>query len=258
MSGIGQICHFYLDILIIIFGCVWHHWGIKPVAPNTLNPGSFIAERSVHLWATICLLDRHSFYRDNTLRQRQNGRHFAANIFKYIFFNESLQILIQISLKFVTKGPINSIQHWFREWLDADQVTSHYLNQWWLVYLCIYMHHLALMSLYEIVIQILKCVVLVWKKDVSRISQICTCHYISALKHAQNCNLNCNLWSQIRAAGSPIAWAHTQKWSLKLPGSLGDSQLPLGTCLWLGNVCSMPQIWQGTKKDEESTPPEQW
>ena len=25
-------------------------------------------------------------------------------------------------------------QHWFRKWLGADQATSHYLNQWWLVY----------------------------------------------------------------------------------------------------------------------------
>ena len=25
-------------------------------------------------------------------------------------------------------------QHWFRQWLGAEQATSHYLNQWWLVY----------------------------------------------------------------------------------------------------------------------------
>ena len=29
-------------------------------------------------------------------------------------------------------------QHWFREWLGAVQATSHYLNQWWLVYRRIY------------------------------------------------------------------------------------------------------------------------
>ena len=29
-------------------------------------------------------------------------------------------------------------QHWFRWWLGADQATSHYLNQWWLVYWHIY------------------------------------------------------------------------------------------------------------------------
>ena len=28
--------------------------------------------------------------------------------------------------------------HWFREWLGTVQATNHYLNQWWLVYLHIY------------------------------------------------------------------------------------------------------------------------
>ena len=29
-------------------------------------------------------------------------------------------------------------RHWLRYWLGTVQVTSHYLNQWWLVYWCIY------------------------------------------------------------------------------------------------------------------------
>ena len=45
----------------------------------------------------------------NTLRPRQNGRHFADDIFKRIFLNENVWIPIKISLKFVPKGPINSI-----------------------------------------------------------------------------------------------------------------------------------------------------
>ena len=45
----------------------------------------------------------------NTLRLRQNGRHFIDNIFKCIFFNENVWIPIKISLKFVPKGPINNI-----------------------------------------------------------------------------------------------------------------------------------------------------
>ena len=45
----------------------------------------------------------------NTLRPRQNGRHFADDIFKRIFVNENILILIKISLKFVPKGAINSI-----------------------------------------------------------------------------------------------------------------------------------------------------
>ena len=37
----------------------------------------------------------------NSLRPRQNGRRFADDTFKRIFFNENLRILIKISLKFV-------------------------------------------------------------------------------------------------------------------------------------------------------------
>ena len=45
----------------------------------------------------------------NSLRLRQNGRHFADDIFKWIFLNENVWIPIKISLKFVPHGPINNI-----------------------------------------------------------------------------------------------------------------------------------------------------
>ena len=45
----------------------------------------------------------------NTLRLRQNVRHFAGDIFKCIFLNENVLILIQDWLKFVPKGPIDNI-----------------------------------------------------------------------------------------------------------------------------------------------------
>ena len=45
----------------------------------------------------------------NTLRPRQNGRHFPDDIFKWIFLNENVWISIYISLKFVPRGPINNI-----------------------------------------------------------------------------------------------------------------------------------------------------
>ena len=41
----------------------------------------------------------------NTLRPRQNGRHFS----KCIFLNENVWIVIKISMKFVLKSPINNI-----------------------------------------------------------------------------------------------------------------------------------------------------
>ena len=40
----------------------------------------------------------------------QDGRLFADDIFRCIFVNENFCILIQISLKFIRKGPINNVQ----------------------------------------------------------------------------------------------------------------------------------------------------
>ena len=45
----------------------------------------------------------------NTLRPRQNGRHFADDTFNRIFVNENVRFSIEFSLKFVSKGPINNI-----------------------------------------------------------------------------------------------------------------------------------------------------
>ena len=47
--------------------------------------------------------------RVNTLRPRQNGRHFADETFIRIFMNENVRISINISLRFVPKGLINNI-----------------------------------------------------------------------------------------------------------------------------------------------------
>ena len=59
----------------------------------------------------------------NSLRPRQDGRHFPDDTFKRIFLNENVRISIKISLKFVPKGPINNnpalvqIMAW-RRWGD--------------------------------------------------------------------------------------------------------------------------------------------
>ena len=46
----------------------------------------------------------------------------------WLKFHWSLFIWVQLTI----------FQHWFRWWLGADQATSHYLNQWWVVYWRIY------------------------------------------------------------------------------------------------------------------------
>ena len=45
----------------------------------------------------------------NTLRPRQNGRHFADDTSKYMVLNENVCISIEISLKFIPKGSMNKL-----------------------------------------------------------------------------------------------------------------------------------------------------
>ena len=72
----------------------------------------------------------------NTLRPRQNGRHFADATFKRIFLNENIRILIKISPKFIPKVPINNIPAFVQ--IMAWHRPGHYLNQWWFLYWRIY------------------------------------------------------------------------------------------------------------------------
>ena len=78
----------------------------------------------------------------NTLRPRQNGRHFTYNIFKCIFLHENVLISIKISLKFVSKGPIDNIPasgqimawRWHicitrPQWVNYDGISEHNINR---------------------------------------------------------------------------------------------------------------------------------
>ena len=76
----------------------------------------------------------------NTLRPRQNGRHFADNIFKCIFLNENAWISLKISLKFVPKVQINNIpalvqiMAWRR---SGDKPLSEPMNVSLLTHICV-------------------------------------------------------------------------------------------------------------------------
>ena len=59
------------------------------------------------LWAPCLLCSTKPVF--NTLRPRQDDRQFADDIFKCIFMNENVRIVIKISLYFVPKGRINNI-----------------------------------------------------------------------------------------------------------------------------------------------------
>ena len=67
-------------------------------------------------WWHFCLLtwkiDIHDYI--NTLKPRQNGRHFLDDTLKCISLNENVRISIKISPNFVPKGPINNIPALFQ------------------------------------------------------------------------------------------------------------------------------------------------
>ena len=78
------------------------------------------------------------------------GRDKSAPISQMTFSNAFSWMSLKISLKFIAKVPINNIPALVQivAWIGTDQVTSHYQNEWWLDYWCIY----ASLSLNELII----------------------------------------------------------------------------------------------------------
>ena len=76
----------------------------------------------------------------NTLRPIQNHLQFADDTFKPIFLNENIIISIEVSLKFVPKGPINNIpalvqiMAWRRQ---GDKPLSEPIMVWLPTHICL-------------------------------------------------------------------------------------------------------------------------
>ena len=100
------LLHARIPFLYCIFKVSKAHPGSKPVLPTWHNYWIFTSYR---FRERMKLYQLHHFL-FNTLRPRQNGRHFADDTFKCIFMNENVRISINISLKFVPTGLINNIQ----------------------------------------------------------------------------------------------------------------------------------------------------
>ena len=97
----------------------------------------------------------------NTLRPRQNQRHFADDIFKSIFLNENARISLKISLKFVPKVRINNtpalvqIMAWRR---PGDKALSEPMMVNLLTHICVtrpqWVKHLVYMPIGHMVLKI--------------------------------------------------------------------------------------------------------
>ena len=67
------------------------------------------------------------------MRPEQNGHHFADGIFKCIFLKETCLFGLKFHWNLSPMVYLSICQLWFRWWLGANQATSQYLNQWWLM-----------------------------------------------------------------------------------------------------------------------------
>ena len=89
----------YVEWVIIWSYCLhWYQFEISHLSVHAMIISTF----TVKLTSDRVLLF-------NSLRPRQNGRNFADDTFNRIFVNENVRISVEISLKFVPKGPINDI-----------------------------------------------------------------------------------------------------------------------------------------------------
>ena len=67
------------------------------------------------------------------------GRDKMAATFKTMFSNtfswmKIYEFRLRFHWSFFLMVQLTIFQHWFRQWLGADQATSHHLSQWWIVY----------------------------------------------------------------------------------------------------------------------------
>ena len=75
----------------------------------------------------------------NTLKPRQNGRHFVDDTFKRIFLKENVRISTKISLNFVPKSPIDNIPALFQimAWRPGDKPLSEAMIVSLLTHICV-------------------------------------------------------------------------------------------------------------------------
>ena len=104
-NGFMTLLHYAIDLLLMPSSatkdCNWLYLVFSDTRAMSIHMPSNQYRQSVKMVIISSCL--------NTLRPRQNGRHFADGIFKCIFLNENVWIPLKISLTFVPKGPINNI-----------------------------------------------------------------------------------------------------------------------------------------------------
>ena len=99
--------------IVVNYGISQHNCvGEKPLTYSRIWTIAFIFRIPSETCECISynvVVNIHLLSKVNTLRLRQNRHHFADDVLKSIFLNENVSIPIEISLKFVPKGPNDNI-----------------------------------------------------------------------------------------------------------------------------------------------------
>ena len=80
---------------------------------------------------------------NSLVRFMETNAQYVAAISQTTFWNafswmKMYEVRLQFHWSLFLRFEITILQHWFRWWLGADLAPSHNLNQWWLIYWCIY------------------------------------------------------------------------------------------------------------------------
>ena len=121
-----------LSSVISIFGStdrdIFNKKNLRDVA-NILPPLFAMVSPILMRWFSIPSSHRMHSHPYSIFRRRHFPVHFLMKMYEFrLKFHWSLFLIVQLTIS----------QHWLRWLLGADQATSHYLNQWWLVYWRIY------------------------------------------------------------------------------------------------------------------------
>ena len=191
------------------------------------------------------------------MRPRQNGRHFAYDMFKCIFLNENVWIPIEISLTFVPKGWINNNPALFQKmaWRrPGDKPLSEPMMVSSLTHICVTRSQWVKTKQRGFVFK--KTIYLYLPKR----SNALTLHQV-------HCPSMCNgMWFSVHAknAGLPLLYNHSNNNFLTADLAIPEPQGPVTTVyncsLWMAYKYKMSHIarvawWCGTMCNANSLQP---
>ena len=151
--------------LVAALGIRNQEWLVS-VMLNKSNSGEYMTLRDC-IWYTYGAM---WYQGEDSLRLTHWGRDKMAAISQTTLSNAfSWMKMLECRLKFhwslFPRVQLTIFQHWFRQWLCADQATSHYLNQWWLdhrrIYVSFGLNELTQSGLNEMFSNILKYISLI-------------------------------------------------------------------------------------------------